>query len=686
LIWPNVLFASFVVYSMHREATLPSMMPLQSDLGRCAEEEVLWDVQNCRSSSDNENEEYPSFCLSREDASQSSRDSTKDDEDVNLDKPMGQAASREKTQEVVEDKFGLFFGRCASDNVGAKELVKAFWSHMMELQRANAALEKKVSDITMASQVEKHALAAQLALIQKENHSLQLDRDSMKVQLNTSNSKLRDASMKQVRADNAALAMKHEFHEKVKQLQADSETAVEALQAELKDACWKKIRDDNAALSLKYELVEQIRMVRSDSTRELADVMQQLQSDRETINYLTTHNSAVCIESRRIKARLQSKCDDILKLQLQCQDTEKALSLAEAARNDVQKELLKLKAAASNSSSLSNSGVVGGVRFQYECAPGQWESMAPDKSNDVLKKYIDYTRSGLHDDMTYEAAGNSYEVSFSRMTQRNIATRKERKIRYKFSIPADWSSSDLKLMTIKLSKAPISYNDCIVEIHDTSRLQLFTELLKSSVHHHHSLPSHASGSCSTSGLMVKKAWKVENLALRQVYENCKMDMVEQLRSVSLQKIDPPLVESLASFGKECHVDPDINEAILFHGTKAELCKKIVTEGFDDRLSREGFYGMGTYFASQACKSMQYASGLNKVILVSRVLLGDPHFATEVSGQNQKMRRPPERNSRVCDSIIARPGSMPGHSARFQSHQEFVIFERAQAYPEYILYL
>ena len=37
-----------------------------------------------------------------------------------------------------------------------------------------------------------------------------------------------------------------------------------------------------------------------------------------------------------------------------------------------------------------------------------------------------------------------------------------------------------------------------------------------------------------------------------------------------------------------------------------------------------------------------------------------------------------------DSVIARPGNMPGHRQGMQTHQEFVISEEFQAYPEYVL--
>merc|ERR1719401_1307929 len=90
----------------------------------------------------------------------------------------------------------------------------------------------------------------------------------------------------------------------------------------------------------------------------------------------------------------------------------------------------------------------------------------------------------------------------------------------------------------------------------------------------------------------------------------------------------------------------LNEVYLFHGTSLEIAKAIAVEGFDSRLANEGYYGKGTYFASQACKSHQYRAGNNKgctaergVIIVSRVALGNPHYAVQV---DKKMVRPPKQ--------------------------------------------
>ena len=60
-----------------------------------------------------------------------------------------------------------------------------------------------------------------------------------------------------------------------------------------------------------------------------------------------------------------------------------------------------------------------------------------------------------------------------------------------------------------------------------------------------------------------------------------------------------------------------------------------------RTSRTGYYGQGTYFASQACKNHQYAAGDDDydlhTIIVCRVALGDVFYADKV---DKDCRRPP----------------------------------------------
>ncbi len=130
---------------------------------------------------------------------------------------------------------------------------------------------------------------------------------------------------------------------------------------------------------------------------------------------------------------------------------------------------------------------------------------------------------------------------------------------------------------------------------------------------------------------------------------------------------------------------DINEFYLFHGTSPKMAEVICKDGFDERVAAlNGLYGAGSYFAINSCKSHQYSSrgnSSNLVMLVCRVAMGSP-YCTAKSHTNE--RRPPENpatHDRPFDSIFARSGIANGGQ---QHHNEYVVFDRHQVYPEYIV--
>eukprot|EP00438_Fugacium_kawagutii_P003639 Skav224209 [mRNA] locus=scaffold939:960748:961074:- [translate_table: standard] len=102
------------------------------------------------------------------------------------------------------------------------------------------------------------------------------------------------------------------------------------------------------------------------------------------------------------------------------------------------------------------------------------------------------------------------------------------------------------------------------------------------------------------------------------------------------------------------------------------------------------YGAGVYFACAACKSHQYTCDQHtpgcqceRTLIIARVALGDAYVATET---RKKERRPPVRSTATgtYDSIVVKPGMIQGHPNSNQVHQEFVTFDREQAYPCYVV--
>ena len=138
---------------------------------------------------------------------------------------------------------------------------------------------------------------------------------------------------------------------------------------------------------------------------------------------------------------------------------------------------------------------------------------------------------------------------------------------------------------------------------------------------------------------------------------------------------------------------DVDEKILLHGTSWNNAASIVGNGFDHRTSRRGMYGDGVYFASAACKCHQYtcedhnsccSCSHQRTLIIARVVLGDAYRAKETRFHE---RRPPVKHSilgATYDSIVVNPGLVKGHHQLKQIHQEFVIFDREQAYPCYVV--
>eukprot|EP00411_Alexandrium_monilatum_P028901 CAMPEP_0175384036 /NCGR_PEP_ID=MMETSP0095-20121207/28134_1 /TAXON_ID=311494 /ORGANISM="Alexandrium monilatum, Strain CCMP3105" /LENGTH=505 /DNA_ID=CAMNT_0016682439 /DNA_START=36 /DNA_END=1551 /DNA_ORIENTATION=+ len=186
-----------------------------------------------------------------------------------------------------------------------------------------------------------------------------------------------------------------------------------------------------------------------------------------------------------------------------------------------------------------------------------------------------------------------------------------------------------------------------------------------------------------SGVQIMRALRVENWHLWSKYcshrQQVKFDLAKYGLAVDAAALRlPAAVVSFELWQGDC--DASVGEHFLFHGTVFETAVQIALEGFDFRLSRPGYYGQGTYFASQACKSHKYTADGLRTLIVSRVVVGDFAVAEKV---DRECRRPPLRpgTPRCCDSVVAKAGPMPGHSRGEQTHQEFVIFDKFQAYPD-----
>lgn len=188
---------------------------------------------------------------------------------------------------------------------------------------------------------------------------------------------------------------------------------------------------------------------------------------------------------------------------------------------------------------------------------------------------------------------------------------------------------------------------------------------------------HSCGNGNMNSATVTKVERIENTVLWKNYHHKKSVMTELARGSA----QPREVKPAGILGAKVLHRP-LNEVMLFHGTSPATAKLIAKHGFDERVaSLGGLYGAGCYFAENACKSSQYArdatSAGERTIMFCRVLMGDSHHTS--SGM-AKARRPPDipgRSGRTYDSVLASGGS--------QVHREFMVYDKNQVYPEYIVY-
>ena len=277
------------------------------------------------------------------------------------------------------------------------------------------------------------------------------------------------------------------------------------------------------------------------------------------------------------------------------------------------------------------------------------------------------------------------------------ASGRRRDIRCIFEVPPHWNISAEEILNSmkptptqglaqanRLETSEERFLQVTNRISDEQQLRTFTALLNESCFHHTGL-DFGQGSCKSS-FRVKEAFQIMNPELWHKFITSRGWLQDRhvRDGITAAQISPPLGTSLQgqarSMVKQCH--ERYNECLLFHGTSFNNAKTIAVSGFDARLARDnGYYGRGTYFACQSCKSAQYgesSSSFSKsCMILSRVVLGNPHYVRSVV---TRWTKAPEG----CDSAIAAPGPMEGHSRGDQTHMEFVIYDNAYAYPEYLL--
>ncbi|NXO38877.1 PAR12 polymerase, partial [Locustella ochotensis] len=157
----------------------------------------------------------------------------------------------------------------------------------------------------------------------------------------------------------------------------------------------------------------------------------------------------------------------------------------------------------------------------------------------------------------------------------------------------------------------------------------------------------------------------------QTMKNYSILKIQRIQNPSLWKVFQWQKEKM----KKENGGKEVQEKQLFHGTDVHSMKMTCTQNFDWRIcgSNGSNYGKGSYFARDAQYAHAYcqATALGHSMFVARVLVGD-----YVKG-NAAYVRPPEKcadKMRFYDSCV---------DDEFNP-SVFVIFEKHQIYPEYII--
>ena len=160
-----------------------------------------------------------------------------------------------------------------------------------------------------------------------------------------------------------------------------------------------------------------------------------------------------------------------------------------------------------------------------------------------------------------------------------------------------------------------------------------------------------------------------------------MTMKDKFNIKSIEKIYNKKLFKLYSINEKLlneKLENKINKTFLFHGT-SETDPKVIyggnDESFDMRLSNEGMWGKGIYFAENASYSNDYRSKNKNYyqMIVAEVILGD--YIELIS--DSKIKRPPPKYKDKGIKYDSIKGFTNGSNI-------FIIYENNRAYPFYLI--
>ncbi|XP_074863598.1 protein mono-ADP-ribosyltransferase PARP12-like [Carettochelys insculpta] len=247
--------------------------------------------------------------------------------------------------------------------------------------------------------------------------------------------------------------------------------------------------------------------------------------------------------------------------------------------------------------------------------------------------------------LQFKAGRHEYELDFKAMNQRNLRYKTQREVcrRPKFVSPQD------------VEKRRISGFECPQE---------------------DSIPAHWDKSA-----LPELGYKlITLLSSSDEYKKVQADFQRTMPKTvirQIQRVQNPTLWKVYQWQKEqmqkTNGGKDVSERFLFHGTSKKHIDAICQQNFDWRICglHGTAYGKGSYFARDASYSDNYSkTDTNiKTMFLARVLVGD--FTL---GSSSYLRPPAKDNNNFYDSCV---NSLSNPSI-------FVIFEKHQIYPEYLI--
>jgi hypothetical protein len=179
-----------------------------------------------------------------------------------------------------------------------------------------------------------------------------------------------------------------------------------------------------------------------------------------------------------------------------------------------------------------------------------------------------------------------------------------------------------------------------------------------------------------------KLWTNYVRAREEIRSQMKPEDLQTAFTAKVQEEDNELFECL---GEE---DVEVNEFLLFHGSKPSAVESICRSDFMMKLSgvnTGSLYGAGIYFGENSSKSDEYASDENSGIyqglyamLLCRVTCGRMYYTDEVRPDGLKLEAACSGPRPLYHSVLGDRVKARG------TYREFVIFKADQAYPEYVI--